>query len=220
MTLENNKNCVILKLDFLGVAIMKKKKTKDAEIRRLTPVELVEEERVYQACKKPIKIAWGIYTAAAALYLFSGLFTQRALMDIPKLNPPAETLSGYRDTDEYNEFIRDTQHEAIRQLTQGEITKEEYDYITSTISSDEKFEEFLRTLKEDKKVQQVLSNYDENQEQLDILGKKYAATSITGLSGVMVATLILGKYRFKEMEIEENREKRAKEFGEQEDFVK
>lgn len=199
----------------------KKKTTKEPEVRKLTIQEYMEEEKVYQSCKKPIKIAWGIYAVAATLYLFGGLFAQREALNIPKLTPPAEAFSGYKESDEYGEFIREAQYEAMRQLQEGEITKEEYSHIVSTISSDEKFEEFLRDLKEDKRVQQALDDYDKTQEQLEVLGKKYAGTSIAGLSGIMVATLILAKYRTKEMDIEENRKKREEIFGEQyEDLVK
>lgn len=190
---------------------MKKKATKkEPEIRQLTPEELAEEERIYQACKKPVKIGWGIFTAATTIYICAGLFTRINLSTIPQVAPPTDTLSEYRETDEYNEFVREAQNEALRLLTNGEITKEEYDQVVSTVSDDKKFEEFLRTLENDERVQKVLENYDKNQEQLRELGRKYSATSIAGLSGLLVASLILGKYRFKEMEIEEAREKRAK----------
>ena len=44
---------------------------------------------------------------------------------------------------------------------------------------------------------------------MNSIGQKYSVLSITSLSSLLVATLILGKYRFREMDIEEARKKRA-----------
>ena len=49
---------------------------------------------------------------------------------------------------------------------------------------------------------------------MDSIGKKYSALTITSLGSLMVATLILAKYRTREMEIEENRKKREEALAE------
>lgn len=186
-----------------------KKEKKEPEIRQLTREELDEEEKRYQACKAPIQIGWGIYAFAATLYLCAGLFTRMAVDKIPEKPPITDTLSGYRQTQEYNDFISEIQKTATDQLVAGEISVEEFEFIIDKTSSDEKFEEFLRSIEDDPKVQKVIAEYDDYKEELNVIGKKYSVLSIAGLSSLMVATLVLAKYRTREMEIEENRKKRA-----------
>ena len=175
----------------------------------LSAQELIEEEKKYQACKKPVKIGWTIYAFAATLYLCSGFFASRAAARIPEKKPITESLSGYRESDEYNDFIRETQMTALDKLTNGEITLDEYEYIIETTKDDKKFEEFLRSLEDNKYVQKTIEEYDDYKDAMNSIGQKYSALSITALSSLLVATLILGKYRFREMDIEEARKKRA-----------
>lgn len=190
---------------------MKKNKKEEEKIRPLTPEELEQEEKLYQACKTPVKIGWGIYAFAATLYICSGLFAKAAVDKIPVKPEPVDALAEYRESDEYNEFIRQTQYEALDKLTAGEISIEEYNDVVETLSSDKKFEGFLRTLEDDKEVQKVISDYDKYAEQMNVLGKKYSGCQITSLSSLLIATIILAKYRFREMDIEEKRKKRAEQ---------
>lgn len=187
---------------------MKKKEKKEPEIRMLNAQELCEEEKKYQACKKPIKVGWAIYAFAATLYLCNGLFTSLAVKQIPEKKPIAESLAEYRESDEYNIFLTEIQKDAIDKLVNGEITVEEYNNIIETTSSDKKFEEFLRSLEGDKHVQSVIAEYDDYKDAMNSIGQKNAILSITSLSSLLVATLILAKYRFREMDIEEARKKR------------
>ena len=143
-----------------------------------------------------------------------------AVDKVPTKPEPADALSEYRETDEYNQFIRETQNEALDKLVAGEISYEEYDDVVKTLSSDKKFEEFLRTLEDDKEVQKVLADYDQYAEQMNKIGKTYSAMQITSLSSLLIATIILAKYRFREMDIEEKRKKRAEELGVFEEFGK
>jgi hypothetical protein len=185
-----------------------KKEKKEPEIRQLTREELEQEEKQYQACKRPIQIGWGIYAFAATLYLCAGLFTRMAVDKIPEKAPIVETLSGYRETQEYNDFISEIQKTATDRLVAGEISLEEFDFIIEKTSSDEKFEEFLRGLEDNKYVQKTIEEYDDYKDAMNSIGQKYSALSITALSSLLVATLILAKYRFREMDIEEARKKR------------
>ena len=186
-----------------------KKEKKEPEVRPLTPEELEAEEKRYQACKKPVQVGWAIYAFAATLYLCSGFFASRAAARIPEKKPITESLSGYRESEEYNDFIRETQMTALDKLTNGEITLDEYEYIIETTKDDKKFEEFLRSLEDNKYVQKTIEEYDDYKDAMNSIGQKYSALSITALSSLLVATLILGKYRFREMDIEEARKKRA-----------
>lgn len=198
---------------------MKKKRVKKAKeevIRQLTPEELAEEERKYQACKKPVKIGWMIYVFAATLYICTGLFAQRAVDRVPKKPEIVDALHDYKETEKYNDFLAETQRAALDRLTAGEITVEEYQYIIETTKDDKNFEKFLRTLEDDKKVQQVIKEYDDYADAMNSIGQKYSALTITSLSSLLVATLVLAKYRFREMDIEEARKKRAEAAGEQE----
>lgn len=188
---------------------MKRNKNQEETIRKLTPEELAEEEKRYQACKKPVKVGWAIYAFAATLYLCTGLFTKMAVDKIPQKAPIADTLGEYKQSAEYNDFITETQKTALDKLTAGEITIDEYNYILETTKNDKTFEEFLRTLENDKHVQRTISEYDNYEDAMNSIGQKYSALSITALSSLMVATLILAKYRFREMDIEEKRQKRA-----------
>ena len=147
----------------------KKIKKKEQKIRPLTEAELLEEEKRYQACKKPIRIGWAIYTFSATLYLVGGLAANSAAKQIPQKTPIVESLNEYRYSEEYSDFITDAQKHTIDSLQKGEITVDEYEHIMSTLSSDEKFEEFLRSLENDKRVQRIISEYDENAKQLEIL---------------------------------------------------
>ena len=189
---------------------MKKKRGKKEEpkVRQLTAEELAEEEKKYQACKKPIRIAWGLYGLAAALYVTTGLVTQLAVDAIPQKLPPAQSLKDYKNTQEYNDFVTQAQKEAFKRFEAGEITFEDYEYVAKTVSSDEKFEEFLRDIENDPYIQKTLAEYDEYVKQINSVGKKYSALSIVSLSSILVSTLILAKYRNQEMAIEEDRKKR------------
>ena len=188
---------------------MKKNKTKEEIVRQLTPEELVEEEKKYQACKKPVKIGWAIYTFAATLYLCSGFFAKAAADKIPQKPPITESLSDYKNHAEYKDFISETQKVALNQLINGEITVDEYDYIIKTTKSDESFEEFLRNIENDERVQKVITAYDEYASEMNSIIKKHSALSITALSSLLVATAILAKYRLRELDIEDARKKRA-----------
>ena len=172
-----------------------------------TAEEYAEEERLYNACKKPVKIGWMIYGLAATMYLSTGIFAKNAVDKIPQKPPIEETLSSY--TEQYNDFIIETQKEALDRFTNGDISADEYQYIIDQTSDEKNFEQFLRNLEEDEYVQKVIADYDKYAEQMNSIGKKYSALSITSLSSLLVATLILAKYRFREMDIEEVRKKRA-----------
>ena len=188
---------------------MKKNKKQEPEVRQLTPEELAEEEKKYQACKVPVQIGWAIYAFAATLYLCTGLFTKIAVDKIPEKKPITESLVSYKQTEEYNDFITEIQKNATDKLVAGEITLEEYQYIIENTSSDKAFEEFLRSIENDKQVKKAISEYDDYKDAMNSIGQKYSTLSITSLSSLMVATLILAKYRFREMDIEEARKKRA-----------
>ena len=188
---------------------MKKRQRKEEKVRQLTAEELEAEQKKYDECKKPIKIAWMIYGAAVILYLVNGFVASSMARHIPQQENFVDTLEGYKQTEEYNDFVTEVQKEAVNMLTAGQITVEEYQHIIDTASSDEKFEEFLRGLKDDEFVQETIAKYDNYEEQMNLVGKKYAGVSIASLSSLMVATMILAKYRFREMDIEETRKKRA-----------
>ena len=195
---------------------MKKKKKQEKVEPKVHPVtmkELAEERRICKECQKPIKIGWAIYAAAAILYLFNGFATQIAVASIPKEVPIVDQLGDYKYSSEYNDYIAETQKEAAFKLSNGEISIDEYNYLIETLSSNEKFEEFLRSIENDKEVQSVIADYDKYEKQIQELGKVYSGLSITALSTTVLATLILAKYRFREMDVEEKRKKRAKELG-------
>lgn len=188
---------------------MKKNKKQEPIKTELTPEELIAEENKYQACKKPIKVAWTIYAIAAAIYLFNGLFAQYQMNQIPIKKPLTDELSGYKDTQAYNDYITEIQKDAISKLTRGEISIDEYNYIIETTKNNKTFEEFLRSLEDDKHVQQIIAKHDEYADEIDRIGKTYSGLSIASLSSVLVASLILAKYRFREMDIEDKRKQRA-----------
>ena len=188
---------------------MKKNKKQETETLELSPEELAEEERMYQACKKPVKLGWTIYAIAAALYLFNGLFAKYQMDKIPIKQPLADELSSYKETQAYNDYITEIQKEAAVKLTRGEISIDEYNYIIETTKNNSTFEEFLRSLEDDKNVQQTIAKYDEYADDLERIGKTYSGLSIASLSSILIASLILGKYRFREMDIEEKRQKRV-----------
>ena len=193
----------------------KNKKIEENQIRQLTPEELAEEEKQYNSCKKPIEIGWAIFVISAALYLSTAFFAKGAMMKIPQKDPLSKTLKEYKNSQQYTDYISAIQNEALNQLTNAEITVEEYKYIIETSSNDKKFEEFLRTIENDEYVQAVIKDYDENQDQINTIGKKYSTLTITALSSLMVSTLILAKYRFKEMDIEDARKKREENQNQQ-----
>ena len=170
------------------------------------PEDYAEEQRLYDECKKPVQIGWMIYGLAATMYLTTGLAAQNAVNKIPEKPPIEETLSGY--TEQYNDFVADAQKEAFDKMTSGEITVDEYQYIMDTTSDEKNFEKFLRNLEDDEYVQKVIADYDEYAEQMNSIGMKYSVLSVTSLSSLLVATLILAKYRFREMDIEDVRKKR------------
>ncbi len=188
---------------------MKKNKKQEPIKTELTPEELIAEENKYQACKKPIKLGWTIYAIAAAIYLFNGLFAQYQMNQIPIKKPLTDELSGYKDTQAYNDYITEIQKDAINKLTRGEISIDEYNYIIETTKNNKTFEEFLRSLEDDKQVQQIIAKHDEYADEIDRIGKTYSGLSIASLSSVLVASLILAKYRFREMDIEDKRKQRA-----------
>ncbi|MBQ4542341.1 MAG: hypothetical protein IJA23_05795 [Clostridia bacterium] len=188
---------------------MKKNKKQEPIKTELTPEELIAEENKYQACKKPIKLGWTIYAIAAAIYLFNGLFAQYQMNQIPIKKPLTDELSGYKDTQAYNDYITEIQKDAISKLTRGEISIDEYNYIIETTKNNKTFEEFLRSLEDDKQVQQIIAKHDEYADEIDRIGKTYSGLSIASLSSVLVASLILAKYRFREMDIEDKRKQRA-----------
>lgn len=188
---------------------MKKNKKEEPKVHELTPEELAEEERKYQACKKPVKIGWSIFIIAAAIYLFNSLYAMNAMNHIPIKRPLAEELSSYKDSQAYNDYITEIQKEALDMFTRNEITIDEYEYIIKTTKDNKTFEEFLRTLEDDKHVQETIAKYDEYADDINRIGKTYSGLSITSLSSILVASLILGKYRFREMDIEEKRKQRA-----------
>ena len=188
---------------------MKKNKKQEPIKTELTPEELIAEENKYQACKKPIKLGWTIYAIAAAIYLFNGLFAQYQMNQIPIKKPLTDELSGYKDTQAYNDYITEIQKDAISKLTRGEISIDEYNYIIETTKNNKTFEEFLRSLEDDKQVQQIIAKHDEYADEIDRIGKTYSGLSIASLSSVLIASLILAKYRFREMDIEDKRKQRA-----------
>ena len=190
-------------------------KTQENENRQLSPDELAEEERLYAACKKPIKVAWAIYAVAATLYISTGLFANSAVKQIPQKPPITESLESYKYSENYNDFVSAAQNEALNQFLAGEISLEDYQYVVDTISDDKKFEEFLRGLENDEFVQQTIADYDKYADQINEIGKKYSALTITALSSLLVSTIILAKYRFREMDIEDARKKRAESQSEQ-----
>ena len=192
-----------------------KLKTQENENRQLSQEELVEEERLYAACKKPIKVAWAIYAAAATLYISTGLFANSAIKQIPPKPPITESLESYKYNENYNDFVSAAQNEALNQFLAGEISLEDYQYVVDTISDDKKFEEFLRGLENDEFVQQTIADYDKYADQVNEIGKKYSALTITALSSLLVSTIILAKYRSREMDIEDARKKRAESQSEQ-----
>lgn len=195
---------------------MKKKKKQEKTEPKVHPVtikELAEERKVEVACQKPIKLGWAIYGFATILYILNGIVTNLVVSQIPQELPIVDTLKDYKYTEEYNDYIAETQKQAGDKLTNGEISIDEYNYINETLSSDEKFEEFLRLLEDDDIVKQTIADYDAYTKKMDTAGKVYAGTSIASLSSLLIASLILAKYRFREMDIEEKRKKRAKELG-------
>ena len=188
---------------------MKKDKKQEPQIRELTPEELAEEERKYQACKKPVKLGWTIYAIAAAIYLFNMLTAKYSMDQIPIKQPLADELASYKDTEIYRDYITEIQRDATDKLTRGEISIDEYQYIIDTTKNNKTFEEFLRSLEDDKHVQQIIAKHDEYADEIDRIGKTYSGLSIASLSSVLIATLILAKYRNREMDIEDKRQKRA-----------
>ena len=186
----------------------KKKENKQDEIHPLTSEEIVKEELLYQSCKKPISIAWKIFAISATIYLSSAIFAKSAIDKIPIQKPIVESLDSYKQSEQYQDYITTAQKEALSQFTAGEISYDDYEYVIKTLSNDKKFEEFLRSLEDDKFVQQTIAKYDKYEDQINEIGKKYSALTITALSSLLVSTIILAKYRFREMEIEENRKKR------------
>ncbi len=188
---------------------MKKNKQKETEVRELSPEELAEEERLYQACKKPISIAWAIYAFAATLYLATGIFAKSAVDKIPQKPEITDSLSHYKHSEQYNDYVTAAQNEALSQFLNGEISYEEYQTVIDTISNEKTFEEFLRSLENDKFVQKTIAEYDKYADQVNDISKKYSVLTITALSSLLVSTIILAKYRFREMDIEEKRKKRA-----------
>ena len=192
---------------------MRDKKKKEKEIRQLSPEELLEEERRYQACKKPVKIGWHIYACATIVYVINMLVASKAIQNLPQERPVVETLNDYRASEEYADFLTSIQKEATDKFTRGEISIEECQHIIETSSSDEKFEEFLRGLENDPRVQRVLADYDEFDKAYRSINSKYRVLALTSLSGILVANVILAKYRFREMDIEDARKKRAEALG-------
>ena len=195
---------------------MKKKKKQEeikASVHPITIADLAEERKQEVKCQNPIKLGWTIYALAAILYILNGLTANLVVDLIPEKAPIVSTLNNYKQTEEYNDYIAETQKQATDKLTNGEITVEEYNFIIETLSSDEKFEEFLRLIDGDEFVKQTITDYDEYKNKMNTVGKAYAGVSIASLSSVLIATLILAKYRMKEMDIEEKRKKRAKELG-------
>lgn len=195
---------------------MKKKKKQEeikASVHPITIADLAEERKQEVKCQNPIKLGWTIYAVAAILYILNGLTANLVVDLIPEKAPIVNTLNNYKQTEEYNDYIAETQKQATNKLTNGEITVEEYNFIIETLSSDEKFEEFLRLIDGDEFVKQTITDYDEYKNKMNTVGKAYAGVSIASLSSVLIATLILAKYRMKEMDIEEKRKKRAKELG-------
>ena len=188
---------------------MKRNKKQEPEKIELTPEELIEEEKIYQACKKPVKLGWAIYAIAAAIYLFNGLFAKYQMDKIPIKKPLTDELSGYKDSQAYNDYVTEIQKDAVDKLTRGEISIDEYNFIIETTKDNKTFEEFLRSLEDDKHVQQIIAKHDEYADEIDRIGKTYSGLSIASLSSILVASLILGKYRFREMDIEEKRQKRV-----------
>ena len=188
---------------------MKKNKKEKQEVQALTGDELLREELAYLDCKKPIKIGWSIFAAGALAYLLCGLIANAVATTIPKQIHFTETLNNYKCSEKYNDYVTEVQKDAANRLAEGEISLDEYQHIIDTVSSDKKFEEFLRSLKDDPQAMQIIAEYDEYATQMNGIGKAYSATAITSLSAILISTLILAKYRFREMDIEEKRKKRA-----------
>ena len=110
--------------------------------------------------------------------------------------------------------VTEIQKDAANRLAEGEISIDEYNHIIDTVSSDKKFEEFLRSLKDDEHAKQIIAEYDEYANEMNKVGKVYSAATISSLGSILIATLILAKYRFREMDIEEARKKRREQFDE------
>ena len=197
---------------------MRKAKEEKRERYPLNPTfeQWVKEENDYRNCKKPVSIGWTIFGLGALSHFLCSLIGYSVMSDIPEMPHFTDTLESYKYTEEYNDYVTETQKEAVRMLTEGEITFDEYTHIVNTVSSDENFAEFLRSLKDDKHAMQIIAEYDEYAKQVNDLGKTFAGVTIAGLSGMLIGTLILAKYRMREMEIEEVRKKREEVAGEQE----
>jgi hypothetical protein len=185
----------------------KKKKTNTINLNP-TLEELALEEQRYKACKKPIKITCVIYAFAATLYLCNQLATGAAISKLPEREPIESTLQEYQSSHEYINFKTELQNEAYNKLINGEITTDEYNFALKIIHDDQKFEDFLRTIEDDPEVQQALAEYDDYNNTIRNINKTYSALAITSLSSLLVSTIILAKYRFREMDIEEARKKR------------
>ena len=143
---------------------MKKKKNQEeikASVHPITIADLAEERKQEVKCQNPIKLGWTIYAVAAILYILNGLTANLVVDLIPEKAPIVSTLNNYKQTEEYNDYIAETQKQATNKLTNGEITVEEYNFIIETLSSDEKFEEFLRLIDGDEFVKQTITDYDE-----------------------------------------------------------
>lgn len=189
-----------------------KKQKKENEIRPLTGDELLREELAYLDCKKPIKIGWAIFGVGAIAHFLTGLITGAVISDIPKQAPITDTLNSYRYEEKYNDYVTEIQKDAQNRLIEGEITMDEYNHIIDTVSSDKNFEEFLRSLKDDEHAKQIIAEYDEYAKQMNKIGNVYSTATISSLSAILISTLILAKYRFREMDIEEKRKKRKEYF--------
>ena len=188
------------------------KEKKDVNIdavRELTEEELAFEEKRYNACKRPVRIGYSIYALAVAIWITNGLFAQSTVADIPKEKPLAEKLSYYKTSEKYTDFIAEAQRDAIKRLERGEISLDEYDYVMETLSSDAKFEEFLRSIDDLPDVKNAIQKYDRYNDTMRTLSRKYAGINLTSLGTLIVGTLILAKYRFREMDIEEARATRG-----------
>lgn len=183
-------------------------KKKD-EVRQLTEAELLEEEKKYQACKKPIRIAWHLFACATILYVFNMIFAKGAYESVPQKKPITEQLDRYREHEAYNDYLTSIQKDATDKLTRGELTVDEYKHILETVKNDENFENFLRGLEDDGTVQKVVEEYDKYEKELATINKRYSAIAIVALSANLVSSLILAKYRLREDSIEEARKKRA-----------
>lgn len=191
-----------------------KKQKKEKEVRPLTGDELMREELAYLDCKKPIKIGWILYGTGALAYILSGLIANAVATTIPKQAHFTNTLETYKYSKKYTDYVTEIQKDAANRLAEGEISIDEYNHIIDTVSSDKKFEEFLRSLKDDEHAKQIIAEYDEYANEMNKVGKVYSAATISSLGSILIATLILAKYRFREMDIEEARKKRREQFDE------